>query len=177
MTGIPLRRSWPSELTWTALAVAGVTGGYLLVARHGTPAAGGLVGHGLGIAGFVLMLVAETAYSWRKRPARSGPGPTRVWLQLHVFTGLVGPYLVLLHSAFEFRGLAGVVTLVMVVVVASGVLGRYVYTAGSPELESAAGGRQPLAIWYLLHVPLSAALFVLAAVHIAGVLYYTRLLR
>jgi len=175
MRGVPLPRWWASELAWSALTVTGVTLLYLVVARRGFPEAGGLVGHGLGIIGFFLMVVAETAYTWRKHPARTGPGPTRVWLQMHVFAGLVGPYLVLLHTAFEFRGLAGVVTLVMVVVVLSGVLGRYVYTAGATEAP--AGERQPLAVWYLLHIPLSAALFALAAVHIAGVLYYARLLR
>ena len=175
MTGVPLPRWWASELAWTVLTIAGVTLLYLAVARHGLPEASGLVGHGLGILGFLLMVVAETAYSWRKHPARTGPGPTRVWLQVHVFAGLVGPYLVLLHSAFEFRGLAGVVTLVMVVIVLSGGVGRYVYSAG--DSGSFSGEPRPLAVWYLLHVPLSAALFVLAAVHIAGVLYYTRLLR
>jgi hypothetical protein len=53
----------------------------------------------------------------------------RTWLQFHIFTGIVGPYLVLLHTAFEFRGLAGIVTLMMVVVVLSGFVGRYIYTA------------------------------------------------
>jgi hypothetical protein len=52
-----------------------------------------------------------------------------IWLQLHIFTGIVGSYLVLLHSAWALRGLAGVVTLMTGVVVLSGFIGRYVYTA------------------------------------------------
>jgi uncharacterized protein HemX len=36
---------------------------------------------------------------------------------------------VLLHSSWKFNGLAGVLTLMMVVVVGSGVFGRYLYTA------------------------------------------------
>jgi hypothetical protein len=51
------------------------------------------------------------------------------WLQFHIFTGIVGPFLVLLHSAWSFRGLAGIVTLMMLIVVVSGFIGRYIYTA------------------------------------------------
>jgi hypothetical protein len=158
------------------VAIGAITALYLVAARQGLPAPAGLVGHGLGILGFLLMVVAETAYTWRKRPGRNGPGPLRAWLQAHVLAGLVGPYLVLLHSAFRFRGLAGVLTLLMLVIVASGLAGRYLYTA-IPEAGAGGTGRRPLSLWYLLHVPLAAALFVLALFHIAGALYYTRLLR
>jgi hypothetical protein len=51
------------------------------------------------------------------------------WLQFHIFTGLVGPYLVLLHTAWKFNGLAGVVILLTIVIVISGFIGRYIYTA------------------------------------------------
>lgn len=169
-------RAWPAELTWVGLAIAVATGLYLVVARNGLPAASGLVGHGIGLLGFLLMLVAEIAYTWRKRPERTGPGPLRRWMQAHVFAGIVGPYLVLLHTAFEFRGLAGVLTLAMVVVVVSGILGRYVYTAAASQ-PAVTDGPRPLSLWYLLHVPLSAAMFALAIMHVAGVLYYGRMLR
>jgi hypothetical protein len=51
------------------------------------------------------------------------------WLQFHIFTGLVGPYLVFLHTAWEFNGLAGVVFLLTLIIVISGFIGRYIYTA------------------------------------------------
>ena len=51
------------------------------------------------------------------------------WLQFHIFTGLVGPYMILLHSSWKFNGLAGMVMLFTIIVVASGFLGRYIYTA------------------------------------------------
>ena len=167
---------WLAEVLWTALAITASTFLYLVAVRGGLPAPGGLVGHGLGLLGFLLMVAAETAYSWRKRPGRSGPGPLRNWLTAHVVAGLVGPYLVLLHTAFRFKGLAGVLTLLMLVIVASGMAGRYLYTSVSGA-EGADAARRPLSLWYLLHVPLAAALFVLALFHIAGALYYTRLLR
>jgi hypothetical protein len=87
------------------------------------------LGHGLGIAGFLLMLATETLYSLRKRSRRARWGRMSSWLRFHIFTGLVGPYLVLLHTSWKFNGLAGVVTALMIVVVLSGIVGRYIYTA------------------------------------------------
>jgi len=171
--GIPLRRAWPPALTWAALTIGIGTAVYLLVARSGRPEPGGVVGHGLGVVGFALMVLAETAYSWRKRPSCTGPGPAARWLEVHVFVGLVGPYLVLLHAAFRFRGLAGVLSLLTLVVVLSGIAGRYWYTAA----DFVGPDRSRRALWYVLHVPLSAALFALALFHVAGVLYYASGLR
>lgn len=163
----------PVELGWALAAIALATAVYAPFALDGAPPPRGLVGHLLGITGFVLMIFAETAYSWRKKVTREGYGPMRHWLQAHVFAGLVGPYLVLLHTAFEFRGLAGVLSLMVLVVVASGVVGRFAYTA-APKVG---GPRRALSVWYLLHVPVAAAMFVLAAVHVAGAIYYATLLR
>ena len=91
------------------------------------------------------MVFAETAYTWRKKVTREGYGPLRHWMQAHVFAGLVGPYLVLLHTAFQFRGLAGVLALMVLVVVASGVVGRFAYTAVPkvPSARRARGGCSP----------------------------------
>lgn len=176
MTNATATARRPAEL-WAALAaIALATALYLPLAADGPPAPRGLVGHGLGIAGLLLMVVAETAYTWRKKVTREGWGPLRHWMQGHVFAGLVGPYLVLLHSAFRFRGLAGVLALMVLVVVASGLVGRFAYTA-VPKVPGAPGARRGLAFWWLLHVPLAAAMFVLAVVHVAGALYYASFLR
>jgi hypothetical protein len=81
------------------------------------------------VIGFVLMLMTEVLYSLRKRSRHAGWGRMSRWLQFHIFTGLVGPYMVLLHSSWKFNGLAGVVMLLTVVIVLSGFVGRYIYTA------------------------------------------------
>jgi hypothetical protein len=118
------------ELWWAAAAVAALTVAYLLViSQTGVPAASGFFGHGLGVAGFILMLMTETLYSLRKRAIRRPWGRMRNWLQFHIFTGIVGPYMVFLHTAWEFRGLAGIVLLLTGLVVLSGFIGRYIYTA------------------------------------------------
>jgi hypothetical protein len=123
-----VRRS--SELVLAFLAVAVITALYAgIVATSGVPGASGLLGHGIGVMGFTLMLLTEVAYSFRKRAMRRPRGTMRSWLRFHIFTGIVGPYLVFLHAAWSFNGLAGALTLMTLVVVASGFIGRYIYTA------------------------------------------------
>jgi hypothetical protein len=118
------------ELVLALLAVVIITALYAGYAQAATvPAASGLLGHSLGIIGFGLMLMTETLYSLRKRAMRQPRGSMRSWLQFHIFTGIVGSYLVILHSAWSFNGLAGLLTLMTAVVVASGFIGRYIYTA------------------------------------------------
>lgn len=118
------------ELVLAGLAILTISLLYLMItALLGVPAASGLFGHSLGILGFVLMLATETLYSWRKRSRSSKWGRMSSWLKFHIFTGLVGPYLVFLHAAWKFHGLAGVTLLMAAIVVVSGFFGRYIYTA------------------------------------------------
>lgn len=120
----------PRELLLALVAVLAISGLYTGYANAvAVPAASGLLGHSLGIVGFTLMLMTETLYSLRKRAMRRPRGSMRAWLQFHIFTGIVGSYLVVLHSAWSFNGLAGWLTFMTVVVVASGFIGRYIYTA------------------------------------------------
>lgn len=101
------------------------------------PSGGQPFGHWLGIVGTLLMIMTETLYSLRKRTRLLNRyGPVRNWLAFHIITGLVGPFLVTMHTGLQFRGLAGVTFGLTVIVVASGFFGRYLYTA----LNRAAGG-------------------------------------
>jgi hypothetical protein len=99
------------------------------------PPASEFFGHSFGIIGFLLMLMTETLYSLRKRSRKAQWGRMSNWLDLHIFTGLVGPYLVLLHTSWKFNGLAGLVTLLMIIVVVSGFIGRYLYTTLPRTIE------------------------------------------
>jgi hypothetical protein len=102
---------------------------FIVITLDSIPGASDFFGHSLGILGFLLMLMTETLYSWRKRSRSARWGKMSTWLQFHIFTGLVGPYLVLLHTSWKFNGLAGIVTLLTLIIVVSGVVGRYIYTA------------------------------------------------
>lgn len=126
------------ELIFALIAIVLITVGYGHVAQQGTPQPSSLLGHGLGIVGLLMMLCTETMYSLRKRWPGFHWGPTSVWLQFHIFTGLVGPYLVLLHTGWRFNGLAGVLTLLTVLIVLSGLVGRYIYTAVPRSLDGVA---------------------------------------
>jgi hypothetical protein len=118
------------ELFLSGLAILAITVLYLMItALLGVPAASGLFGHSIGIMGFGLMLTTETLYSWRKRTRGRTWGRMSTWLKFHIFTGLVGSYLVFLHSAWKFHGLAGITLLMTAIVVVSGFFGRYIYTA------------------------------------------------
>ncbi len=110
---------------------------YVLYAWRTTPRASSLFGHSIGVVGFLLMLATETLYSLRKRWHRLRWGRMSRWLAVHIYMGIVGPYMVLMHSAWKFHGLAGLAMLLTVVVVCSGFVGRYIYTTVHRSLAGA----------------------------------------
>jgi hypothetical protein len=156
------------------------------------PAAAGFFGHMIGVIGFLLMLMTETLYSFRKRSRKGRWGSMQSWLQFHIFTGLVGPYMVLLHTSWKFHGLAGATTLLTIIIVLSGFIGRYIYTriprsldgieitapgSGNPQAVALIRARRTLSIWHAIHIPIGMALFVAAFIHIGAALTYATLLR
>ena len=178
---------------WLALvACASITGVYVLVTvitRH-IPAAGEFYGHMIGILGFILMLMTEILYSMRKRTRVASWGRMADWLQFHIFTGIVGPFMVLLHSSWKFNGLAGATMLMTVFVVFSGFIGRYIYTRiprtvdgleldgsfSDVQKNSIASARRLMSVWHTIHIPIGMALFTAAFVHMIAALYYATLL-
>ncbi len=152
------------------------------------PAAGELFGHTLGILGFILMLMTETLYSLRKRSRSAAFGRMSTWLKFHIFMGLVGPFMVLLHTSWKFNGLAGVATLLTFIIVFSGFVGRYIFTRvprnldgleikGSLSQEALDRARRMMSLWHTVHIPIGIALFISAFVHIGGAMYYATFLK
>ena len=137
-----------SRELWVAFtAILAITVVYLfaVLLLGGIPAASDFFGHALGVTGFLLMLMTEILYTLRKRSRSARWGRVSSWLQFHIITGLVGPYMVLLHSSWKFNGLAGIVLLMTGVIVISGFIGRYIYTAiprSADGLELEAGDIQ-----------------------------------
>ena len=88
----------------------------------------GVLGHGFGIIGSLMMIFGVAIYMIRKR-VRSffNLGFLKHWLEFHIFLCTVGPILVLYHTAFKFGGIVAVSFWSMVAVVASGVVGRFIY--------------------------------------------------
>lgn len=88
----------------------------------------GPLGHGLGIIGTLLILIGVFSYMARKRIRRfSRIGVLKYWLEFHIFLCVLGPILVLFHTAFKFGGIVSISFWSMVIVVASGVIGRFIY--------------------------------------------------
>jgi hypothetical protein len=182
------RSNW--ELWGAFIAGLVITAVYaaVVIFTQQIPPAKDAFGLGLGILGFILMLMTEILYSLRKRSRLAHWGRMAEWLKFHIFTGLVGPYMVLLHSSWKFNGVAGVITLFTVVIVISGFIGRYIYTriprtADGVEIESGLSAealkkaRRLMALWHTIHIPIGIVLFTAAFVHIGGAIYYALLLR
>lgn len=176
---------------WLAMLAAIVIGGIYYAVVYYTreiPPAADLFGHTLGIIGFILMLMTETLYSLRKRSRSAKWGKMSAWLEFHIFTGLVGPFMVLLHTSWKFNGLAGVSTLFTVIIVISGFVGRYIFTRiprtidgveieGSLSEAALRQARRLMALWHTVHIPIGMAVFIAAFVHIGGALYYATFLK
>ena len=95
---------------------------------HNLFKASGLYGHGLGIAGTLLIIFGVFSYMARKRYRfLSRFGRLKYWLEFHIFLCILGPVLILFHTSFKFGGIVAVSFWSMVIVVASGVIGRFIY--------------------------------------------------
>lgn len=178
------------ELWLALLFMLTITGLYAMVMllTREIPPASELFGHSIGIIGFILMLSTETLYSLRKRSRSVRWGRMSTWLQFHIFTGLAGPYMVLLHTSWKFNGIAGVTTLLTVIIVVSGFIGRYIFTRiprtldgleieGTLSQEALKQARTLLALWHTIHIPIGIALFLSAFVHVGAALYYATFLK
>ncbi|NCP84755.1 MAG: hypothetical protein GW823_07635 [Bacteroidetes bacterium] len=88
----------------------------------------GILSHGLGILGSLLMIIGVTTYSSRKRiKVFHNTGRLSNWLLFHIFLCTLGPYYVTLHTTFIVKGIVSISYWSMMIVVASGVFGRYLY--------------------------------------------------
>lgn len=88
----------------------------------------GALGHGFGIIGTLMMIVGVSVYMIRKRYRKFfNIGYLKHWLEFHIFLCSFGPVLVLYHTAFKFGGIVSVSFWSMVLVVLSGVVGRFIY--------------------------------------------------
>jgi hypothetical protein len=88
----------------------------------------GIIGHGIGIAGSLFMIIGMISYMVRKRyRAFSRIGLLKHWLEFHIFLCTLGPILVLFHTAYKFGGLVAISFWSMVAVFLSGIIGRFIY--------------------------------------------------
>lgn len=126
------------ELKLSLLACLILTGGYIVYDIATQPSGSHPIGYSLGIIGALLMVSTELLYSLRKRVSWfKRVGPLKWWLSFHIFTGIVGPFMVLMHTGLKFQGMAGLAMGLAGLVVASGFFGRYLYNAIPRALSGA----------------------------------------
>ena len=114
---------------------------WLGFAFHRSPDfAGSFWGGVLGVSGAALMLV-PLLYLFIKRipPLKKIATkhiPMRTWLTIHIYAGIFGPILVMLHTGHKFESALGIaLTGMTLVVVVSGFIGRYLMSFISGELK------------------------------------------
>lgn len=159
----PVRQSSRRALLangFVAVAVTGLLALSLRWASYYTAARGDRVRHALHpwlkpsgylgqTAGIVALLIFLFLWLYPLRKTvrwLRWTGAMSAWLDIHVATALVLPVLTAVHSAWRFEGLIGLGFWSMMVVCASGVIGRYLY----------------------VHIPRSASGLELTADEIAG---------
>lgn len=88
----------------------------------------GRIGQLYGDVGLAL-IIGNLLYLVRRRLVHvSWLGSMKAWMDWHVFSGIVGPSFVLLHSAFTLRTWPAIVAaLALAIVVGTGLFGRYLY--------------------------------------------------
>jgi hypothetical protein len=88
----------------------------------------GILGHGIGIAGSLLIIIGVSSYMARKRyRLLQRVGILKHWLEFHIFLCTLGPILILFHTAYKFGGLVAISFWSMVAVFLSGIIGRFIY--------------------------------------------------
>lgn len=100
----------------------------------------GVFGHGLGIVGTLLILIGVFGYQAKKkfRWLATRFGRLKYWLEFHIFLCSLGPVMILFHTAFKFGGIVSISFWSMVAVVASGIIGRFIYV----QIPRTIGGRE-----------------------------------
>lgn len=88
----------------------------------------GIIGQSAGILAFAIFAML-LLYPLRKRWKRLAfTGSVARWLDLHVAAALTLPLLLTIHAAWRSEGIIGLGFTAMMIVWASGLVGRYVYT-------------------------------------------------
>jgi hypothetical protein len=122
----PWWRPTPARIGFALAAVLIYLGFRLPLARLLSPERG--LGYALGIIGGSAMLLL-LVYPARKRfAALRAIGSVKVWFQIHMVLGVAGPLLILYHSNFSLGATnSNAALFAMVIVAASGIVGRYFY--------------------------------------------------
>lgn len=106
----------------------------------------GVVGQSAG-----LLALAIFAFLWlyplrKKYKALAFTGSVAQWLDLHILAAIGLPLLLAIHASWRFDGLVGLGYFAMLIVCASGVIGRYLYVRIPRSRTGVASTREEVAI-------------------------------
>jgi hypothetical protein len=88
-------------------------------------------------------------------------GAAKYWFFVHLCCGIVGPLLIVGHTALQFRSINATVAFVlMLIIVFAGFIGRYMQVNRLTQM------------WHVLHVPLSYLLLIVVIFHVIWVHMY-----
>lgn len=126
---------------WAALALCAICIALYWIDDPQEPPNGGtLLGYALGTLG-ALMIGWLTWFGIRKRDYRSTSGTVQGWLSAHVYFGLALLVVVSLHSGFQFGwNIHTLAFALMVLVIASGLYGVFIYMRHPERLSENRGG-------------------------------------
>ena len=95
--------------------------------RYYTPEEG--FGYWIGLVGGVMMLLAFAYTAFKYIAKLRTRAVMKHWLMIHVFFGIGGPVLILVHSTFHIGSLNGGVALIsMLLDLMSGIMGKFLYS-------------------------------------------------
>lgn len=92
--------------------------------------------YNLGLIGGLMMLL-QFVYAMRKRLGKMrNLGQLKMWFAIHTFIGLSAPVIIIIHSRFDIQSInGGVAFFAMLMVVFSGIVGRYLYSQVNFDLS------------------------------------------
>ncbi|HEY7396500.1 MAG TPA: hypothetical protein VH559_16705 [Gemmatimonadaceae bacterium] len=146
---------WPIILILTTLALLNLAGAQYYRLSLGERARSplheylrpsGVVGQSAGLLALLIFLFLWL-YPFRKKyRALAFTGSIARWLDIHILAAIGLPLLVAMHASWRFDGIVGLGYYAMLVVCASGVVGRYLYVRIPRSRSGVASTREEISI-------------------------------
>ncbi|PCJ81237.1 MAG: hypothetical protein COA49_05870 [Bacteroidetes bacterium] len=105
----------------------------------------GLFGQGLGVIGTFMIAFGVAIYIARKNHGFMEKYlRIKYLLEFHIFLCTLGPILILFHTSFKFGGIVSIAFWSMIAIVASGVVGRFIYVQIPRNIQGQALGLEQI---------------------------------
>ena len=136
----------PNNRTWRRIGIVlaiPLVLSYYWYSQHMTPRGGTTVGLIYGALG-LLVISFLLCHAVRKRWHRCVYGKTEVWLNAHIYFGLLAMLLIYMHAGFRFQDLSATVAAgLLSIVTVSGVIGAILYSVMPRHLHEVEGDLAP----------------------------------